>query len=139
MLTCQVAPRAKQAVSFLGHVDNTGLFYAASDLFVLPSRHEPFGLVFLEAAQYALACIGTSVGGIPEIVVDGETGFLVPPERPDELAARIVWLSRDEGLRQDLGKAARRRVQTNFTLDGMVGAYARLFQRTLSSHGSVRQ
>jgi len=125
----------RAAVTFLGHVDHTGLYYAASDLFVLPSRHEPFGLVFLEAAQYGLACIGTSVGGIPEIILDGETGILVPPEDPDQLAAYITSLSRDQALRRKLGDAAKQRVRTHFAMDTMVDGYAQLFYGVLGKPG----
>jgi glycosyltransferase involved in cell wall biosynthesis len=127
------APQAKHAVRFLGPVGQTSTCYSAADLFVLPSRHEPFGLVFLEAAAHGLPSIGTRVGGIPEIVLDGVTGLLVKPADPGALADAIVRLSTDDELRLRLGEAARARVGELFTADSMVKGYATLFRNLLSA------
>ncbi|MCU1504970.1 MAG: hypothetical protein JWM12_4324, partial [Ilumatobacteraceae bacterium] len=92
-----------------------------------PSRHEPIGLVFVEAAQHGLATIGTEVGGIPEAIVAGETGLLVRPDNPQELADAIVRFVNDPDLRSRLGDAGRRRARETFsevmTVDGYVRAY----------------
>lgn len=130
-----VAPRSEHAVRFLGHVLHTSTYYAAADLFVLPSRHEPFGLVFLEAAAHGLASIGTSVGGIPEIILDGATGMLVNPEDPGALADALLKLSTDDELRHRLGSAARVRVGELFTANAMVERYAALFQNVMDGRG----
>src|SRR5262249_42221246 len=116
----RVRDPGSNVIRFLGHVTDTGAYYAAADLFVLPSRHEPFGLVFIEAAQYALPSIGTRVGGIPEAIADGETGLLVPPNDVRGLRDCIVSLSRDDCLRRKLGEAAQRRARMQFTDDSMV-------------------
>jgi glycosyltransferase involved in cell wall biosynthesis len=126
-----VAPRAKHVVRFLGHVGQTSTCYSAADLFVLPSRHEPFGLVFLEAAAHGLPSIGTRVGGVPETILDGATGLLVRPEDPRALADAIIKTSTDDDLRLRLGLAAKARVGELFTSDLMVRGYATLFRNLL--------
>jgi glycosyltransferase involved in cell wall biosynthesis len=105
------------------HVTWTGLsvdpiaegVFAASDIFCHPSRwQEAFGLVLAEAMSCGKPIVATTVGGIPEVVEDGETGFLVPPGDPAALAAKLVWLARDAGLRERMGRAGRERVAARF-------------------------
>ena len=102
-----------------------------ADLFVAPSLYESFGLVFLEAMRWGTPVIGTTAGGIPEVVEDGESGVLVPPSQPCQLARAIVGLLRDEDRRRHLGEAGRRRVETYFTLDRMAQQVAELYARTI--------
>jgi glycosyltransferase involved in cell wall biosynthesis len=68
---------------------------------------EGFGLVYLEAAAHGLPVVAHDVGGVAEAVVDGETGILVPPDRPARLAAAFESLIHDPGLRRRLGEAGR--------------------------------
>jgi glycosyltransferase involved in cell wall biosynthesis len=119
-------------IQFLGHVTDTGEYYAAADLFVLPSRHEPFGLVFVEAAQYGVPSIGTRVGGIPEAIEDGVTGLLVLPQNPGQLCDAIERLIQDSELRSRLGAAAQGRARQLFCEDTMVAAYATLYDSVLA-------
>jgi glycosyltransferase involved in cell wall biosynthesis len=126
-----VAGHNREIVRFLGHVSDTGSYYAAADLFALPSRHEPFGLVFVEAAQFGVPSVGTRVGGIPEAVQDRETGLLVAPSDPGQLRDAIELLSRDEPLRIRLGAAAQRRARAMFCEDTMVARYADLYRSVL--------
>ena len=74
-----------------------------ADLFVAPSRYESFGLIFLEAMRWGTPVIGTTAGGIPEVVEDGKSGLLVPPEAPAELAAALIRLLSDPVRRATLG------------------------------------
>ncbi|MBX6311515.1 MAG: glycosyltransferase family 4 protein [Isosphaeraceae bacterium] len=90
-----------------------------ADLFVAPSLYESFGLVFLEAMRWGTPVIGTRVGGIPEIIDDGETGLLVPAESPGELAEAIIALLRDERRRRQMGEAGRRKVEMTFGIEGI--------------------
>jgi glycogen(starch) synthase len=95
---------------FFGRADRkqaVALFRGAS-FFVLPSRREPFGIVNLEAMAAGKAVIATQVGGVPEIVRDGETGLLVPGDDVNGLAAAISRLAADAGLRERLADTARR-------------------------------
>lgn len=84
------------------------------DLVALPSLWEGFGLVLLEAMAMGKPVVATNVGGIPEIIQDGETGILIPPRNPDALADAIIKLLKDKGLTQRMGEAGRRRVKENF-------------------------
>jgi starch synthase len=104
-------------------------------VFVCPSRYEPFGLVNIEAMACGAAVVATETGGIPEIVVDGETGFLVPPG-PDfirQLAGRINALISDPAMARRFGDAGRQRVLDHFTWPAIATETARLYQRVLGS------
>jgi glycosyltransferase involved in cell wall biosynthesis len=82
-----------------------------ADVFVLPTRDEAFGLVFQEAAAAGLPAIGTRITAIPEVVLDGETGLLVPPRDRGALAAALERLLASAGLRREMGTRARRHVE----------------------------
>jgi len=84
------------------------------DLFALPSLEEGLPLALLEAMALGLPCVSTTVNGIPEALVDGRTGLLVPPSRPDELFRAFARLTSDSTLRMRLGAAARARAQGRF-------------------------
>ncbi len=89
--------------------------YREADLFCLPTRFEPFGTSFVEAMLYGLPCVGPRKWAVPEIIVDGETGALVPPDDPAALAGALVdLLSRPETLRR-MGAASRVRAVERFT------------------------
>src|SRR5881628_883042 len=103
--------------------------YSHAAVFVCPSIYEPFGIINLEAMACETPVVATAVGGIKEVVVDGQTGFLVPLEQMNEspfeatnpekfardLAARINQLMEDRQLRERFGKAGRKRAEENFS------------------------
>jgi glycosyltransferase involved in cell wall biosynthesis len=108
------ASRAGFPVRFLGNLpdDELDQVYDHADIFALTSidyRHsvEGFGLVYLEAAAHGLPVVAHAVGGVPEAVMDGVTGFLIPPRHPAQLAAAFEKLISDAALRQKLGSAGR--------------------------------
>lgn len=101
------ASKAPGAVRFVGQQSNLAPLYGAMDIFALASAREAFGMVLVEAMQAGLPVVATRVGGIPEIVVNNETGFLVPQRRPTELAARLRMLAADPWLRRRMGQAAK--------------------------------
>lgn len=109
----------------LGRISDEAIadIYAAADIFVLPSHSEGFGLIFVEAALYAVPCIGTNVGGISDVIVDGETGLLVPVGNEQALTSAMQQLYDDPLLRVRLGQAARTRALTHFTEDQMALQY----------------
>ena len=118
-------------VSFEGfRADVPGLL-ANLDVFVLPSLWEGFGLVLLEAMAAGRPVVASAVGPVPEIVVEGETGLLVPPGDPDALARAITRVLRDPDLAARLGRAGRARVEAHFGLDGMVAHTDDLYQQLL--------
>lgn len=93
-------------VRFHGRLPPTRLasFYADADIFVLPSHCEAFGIVVAEAMAFGLPIVATRCGGIPELVTDGENGFLVPPNDGESLARAIQTLTADPALRARYGR-----------------------------------
>ena len=84
---------------FTGAVASSDLVLPALDIAVLSSRHEGMPNALLEAAAWGIPLVATAVGGVPEIVRDGQTGLLAPAGAPDTLSDRILELLRDPGLR----------------------------------------
>jgi glycosyltransferase involved in cell wall biosynthesis len=91
--------------------------YRDCSVFVLPSGQEGFGIVFLEAMRFAKPCIGGAEGGTPDVIVDGETGFLVPFGDLRALEGALERLLSDPGLRTRMGHAGRRRLELEFTFE----------------------
>jgi len=89
--------------------------YASADVFVLPTRFEPFGIVFVEAMHFGLPCIGPNSWAVPEIIADGETGFTVPIDNVDALTDRLVRLLGDRSLASTMGRAGQERARQLFT------------------------
>jgi glycosyltransferase involved in cell wall biosynthesis len=94
-------------------------FFCKADVFVFPTfyHYETFGLVNLEAMQYKLPVVSTPEGGIPDVVADGKTGFLVPQKDPKALADALEVLIRNPSLRTKMGQEGIKRFETFFTLD----------------------
>jgi glycosyltransferase involved in cell wall biosynthesis len=106
-------------VRFLGFVDGIRDFMGACDVFLFPTEPwwgEGFGLAALEAMAVGLPLVATPVGGLPEMIHAGETGFLVPPRDVGRLSEVLVTLANRDDLRRDLGRRARRRVEREFSL-----------------------
>jgi len=124
LAAARLGPRAV----FLGGIPDEAVpdVYAASDVFYLPSKLEGFGLVYVEAAYRGVPSIGTDVGGVPDVVVDGETGLLVPVDDVAAIAAAIVRVRDDPALRARLGEAARTRAYAEFTVERMIERYVRV-------------
>lgn len=89
--------------------------YRASDLFVMPSLRDSFGFVFLEAMTQGVPCIGTNLNAMPEIIIDGETGYIVPLQNPAALAEAILRFYQEPGNRERMGRAAQQRVLERYT------------------------
>jgi glycosyltransferase involved in cell wall biosynthesis len=102
---------------FAGFLADPGPAFEAADLVVLPSKWEGLGLVLVEAAQHGRAVVATDVGGIPEVVVDGTTGLLVPPGDAAAFGAAIARLLADDALRRRMGEAARAHAATRFSVE----------------------
>ncbi|GAB4413943.1 MAG: glycosyltransferase [Anaerolineae bacterium] len=125
------ALRIAERVHFLGWQDRVYPVLASLDVFLAPSLWEGFGLVLLEAMAYRLPIISTRVSAIPEIVLDGETGWLVSPRDADALAAAMRAALSDDVERQRRGQSGRQRLETSFTVETMV-------ERTLALYQQVR-
>ncbi|KKS44887.1 hypothetical protein A2567_01875 [Candidatus Azambacteria bacterium RIFOXYD1_FULL_42_11] len=100
---------------------------AQIDIFVYPSWHEGFGRSIMEAMAMEKPVVATNVGGIPDLVKDGENGFLVEPHKPEELAKKIKILTEDKELREKFGKAGRKWVAKNFEWNEGIKKFAQLF------------
>jgi len=103
-------------------------FLRAADLFIHPSHQEGFSNAILEAMAAGLPVVACDVGGNPEVVVDGETGRLVPPRCPVRLAEAMSELLRDEGKRRAMGEAGRRRAEERFSLGRMVAEIEAMYE-----------
>jgi glycosyltransferase involved in cell wall biosynthesis len=119
-------------VVWAGWNDDPRAWLPAFDVWVLPSRFEGFPLALLEALLAESAVAATDVGSVAEVVRDGETGLLVPPEDPAALAAAIRRLLRDEPLRSRLGAGGRRLVLERFTADHMARSFSALYDELLA-------
>jgi glycosyltransferase involved in cell wall biosynthesis len=119
-------------VKFTGFVEYNRMPepYSRADLFVLPSRRESFGLVLVEAMAAGLPVVATSVGAIPEVIIDGETGILVPPENPSALADAVNNLLGHPQMMKDMGARGRERVERHFT-------WARVAERVAASYREI--
>jgi len=108
---------AAEAVRFHGLVSEADLrqHYAQASLFIMPSRAEGFGFVFLEAMAHGLPTIGGNMDATPEVIVDGETGLLVDPTSVDAVVAAVSRLVQDDDLRLRMGETAQRRVASRFS------------------------
>ena len=117
---------------FPGFVSDVSRWMTAADLVVAPSHVEPLGLVVMEAMSLARAVVGSDVGGIPEMLVHGETGLLVPPRAPGALAEALEALIRDPELRGRMGDRGRLRCEENFGIETHVRAVLGAYDRVLS-------
>ena len=115
---------------FLSEEDLIAAFTAA-DVFVLPSEWEAFGIVLLEAMACRTPCICSDLGGPPEVVVDGETGFLVAPEDPPALAEALQWLREHRKQAWAMGIAGRERAQRLFSREAFLRDYQEVLDDTL--------
>jgi glycosyltransferase involved in cell wall biosynthesis len=103
--------------------------HKAFDIFVMSSLTEGLGTSLLDAMACGKPIVATAAGGIPEVVVDGETGFLVAPRDHEAMARAIVALLKDEDLRRRMGEAGRTRARVHFSAERMVQDTLRVYQR----------
>jgi glycosyltransferase involved in cell wall biosynthesis len=125
------------AFDFVGHCDDVPARLADADIFVHPSRSESFPNAILEAMAAGLPIVASDVGGIPEVIEDGRTGFLVPPGEDETLTSRVMHLmaNPEEGAR--FGAAAREAVLAGFSFDRMVARFDDIYLAELVRHGAV--
>jgi N-acetyl-alpha-D-glucosaminyl L-malate synthase BshA len=132
---CQALARelgVAQHVRFLGKQSELAALLAASDLFLIPSGNESFGLSALEAMACGVPVISSDVGGLPEVNVHGETGYVVPMGNIEVLAQRIRELLENEPLRRQMGDASLVRATTLFSIENLVPRYEDLYESVLS-------
>jgi glycogen(starch) synthase len=110
------ARRVIRAVRFAGHLSESDLaaLLGTADVALVPSSYEPFGMVALEAGAAGTPVVAGAAGGLLEVVSDGRTGLLVPPRKPQALAAAVVAVLRDPALASRLVHAAQRDIEARF-------------------------
>lgn len=114
-------------VRFLGKQDKLEELYSISDVMMLLSEKESFGLVLLEAMSCGVPCIGTAIGGIPEVIEDGKSGFLCSLGDVEEAARRTLMLLTDRRLHQEMARQAVQTVKQKFRSSDIVGQYEQLY------------
>src|SRR5579883_831318 len=126
----------RDRVHFRGEVSEEVLrgFYRACDIFVAPSRFESFGLILLEAMMFAKPVVCCRAGGMPEVVIDGETGLLAEPGDAASLLRCLERLVEDSGLRRRFGEAGRRRYEERFTPERMAREVAAFLGEVATAH-----
>jgi glycosyltransferase involved in cell wall biosynthesis len=123
--------RLNDVVVFAGFRNDLDSWMPNADLFVLPSFTEGLPNVLLEAHACGVPVVATAVGGTPELVVDGETGLLVPPGDSAALAAGMTQLLRDDFRRRQMGRSAQNRVREQFTFEVQARGYLELFEELM--------
>ncbi len=116
-------------VSWVGPVPNPLSVLPLMDVAVLTSQSEAFSNAVLEYAAAGVATVATDVGGVREIIDDGQTGFIVPPRSPELMASRICRLQDDDALRRRIGENAQRRVRENSSEEKVLRQYSTLYRR----------
>ena len=117
-------------VHFLGNQDSTEELLAMSDVLLLPSESESFGLVALEAMSCAVPVVASRRGGLPEVVRDGETGLLFDPDDVGGMSDAINGLLTHPDRAREMGEAARRLARERFCISCVIGQYIDLYDRT---------
>jgi N-acetyl-alpha-D-glucosaminyl L-malate synthase BshA len=113
---------------FLGNQDIMEELLPMADVFLLPSLQESFGLVALEAMSVSVPVVASNVGGLPEVVPDGEAGFLHDPDDIEAMAASVVRLLRDNELREKMGRRGRRIVCRQYCAQDVVQRYQDVYE-----------
>ncbi|MDB5770033.1 MAG: glycosyltransferase family 1 protein, partial [Burkholderia sp.] len=125
----------EQSITFTGQRAREQLryYYSAANVFVTTPWYEPFGITPVEAMACGTPVVGTAVGGIKTTVVDGETGYLVPPNDPDTLAERLAWLHQHPQVAQRMGWAGMRRAYQHFTWRDIAAQVADVYENAIDS------
>ena len=122
----------KDKVDFLGWRSDIPILLKDCDIFVLSSDWEGFGNVLVEAMSAGKPIVATRVGGVPEVVEDGVTGFLVPPRDADVFASAILKLVREKRLREEMGRKGREKAVKEFDISIVTREYERLYKEALN-------
>lgn len=119
-------------INFLGFRHDINELLKIFDVFVLPSITEGISLALLEAMSAGLPIVATNVGGNPEIVIDGQTGLLVPPNDPYSMSKAILKVMDDKNFAKQMGLAGKALAQKQFSIEAMVSQYEQLYQNILN-------
>jgi N-acetyl-alpha-D-glucosaminyl L-malate synthase BshA len=121
----------EQKVHFLGKQENIEEWIGISDLLLLPSEIESFGLVALEAMACEVPVVASNVGGLPEVITNGVEGYLVEPHDFERMAERSISILADVSFRNEMGKQARAKAHSSFCSTKIITLYERFYQRII--------
>ena len=133
----ELARQASGIARLPGFVDDLEEFYAALDLFLMPSRSEAWGLTALRAMAFGLPVVASNVGGLPEVVEHGRTGWLVEPESPGALADAVIHAASDPRRLDEFGRNARERAE-QFSIGRTVERTEQFYARLLAAAGKEK-
>jgi L-malate glycosyltransferase len=119
-------------VHFLGRIDDIAPLLASADLFLLPSNRESFGLSALEALACGVPVVGCNVGGLPEVVRDGETGALLPPGDIDGMTTAALGILCDEARWKQMSALAAMDARARFSEDAIVPQYEEIYRKAVA-------
>jgi N-acetyl-alpha-D-glucosaminyl L-malate synthase BshA len=122
-------------VVFVGEEEDILPWLSVADVFLLPSEQESFGLAALEAMACEVPVVSSDVGGLPEIVINGVTGFTCPPDAVSMMADRVLELFRDTDRRMAMGRAAAEMVRTRYCADRIVPLYEEAYRDAFEAEG----
>jgi glycosyltransferase involved in cell wall biosynthesis len=132
-LEAAVAPCGLEGhVEFLGWIDDLNSVLPRWDVFVMPSLEEGFPIAALDAMAAGLPVVATSVGGVPDLIQDGKTGWLVPPRDADALVSRLRLLLSNPEMRRNMGAAGYARVRDHFSAAQMTEGFTQLYDELLN-------
>ncbi|WP_353063652.1 glycosyltransferase family 4 protein [Tunturibacter psychrotolerans] len=125
--------QTRNNVFMLGRRDDMPSVYASLDIMVSASRHEGLPMAILEGMASGRPVIATAVGAVPDVIVDGHTGVLVPSENVEALAAKIVTLLNNAAQRENLGAAAKRLIEEEFSAERMTTDYLHIYEQAIAA------
>jgi N-acetyl-alpha-D-glucosaminyl L-malate synthase BshA len=120
-------------ITFLGKQENVYLLLSMSDLFLMPSRLESFGLAALEAMSCGVPCITSNAGGLPELVKDGISGFTAEVGDVEKMAELGIRVLQDDALRKDLSQKTRHYALDRFNVSKIIPLYINMYEKALST------
>jgi L-malate glycosyltransferase len=126
------------SVQFLGEQDRVVPLLSASDVFLLPSAQESFGLAALEAMTCEVPVVASRVGGLPEVIDHGVTGFLHPPDDLTGMAQSVAYLLLDDRMRRQFGATAKRVAHQRYCDSAIIPKYEAFYQETIEKIASRR-
>ena len=122
----------RDRVFFFGNIPNLEEVLGSADLFLLPSEAESFGMAALEAMASEVPVIATRAGGLPEVVMEGESGYLLPVGDVDGMAERAIEILSDPALQRRLGRAGRQLADEQFNVSRVVPIYRQFYERIIA-------
>jgi glycosyltransferase involved in cell wall biosynthesis len=121
------------ALGYVSHERISAMAYSAADLFIFPTRAEPFGLVLAESLACGTPVVSFRVGGVPDLIRPGTTGYLAKPGDSGDLAKGILQLLEDETARRRMSQQCREIAVQEYSVDLMVTRYSKLYEELLAA------